>query len=128
MAQELLDFEAPLALSSYEKFINNLEAKSNYFKLAIVALCSFFSAAIVYYKATPSEITYLEIMIVAGGFFILLMAIGFLLRILLIMTCAIIELITNSISKIGKLGTLSITLLLSFSSVITLSILAIFID
>lgn len=126
---ELLDFEAPLPLSSYEKFLNYLESRPSYIKILVILLSSIFSALIVYYKATPSkdENPLIELMTVIGGFFILLMAIGFFLQILLAMIGGIIDFITNNRPKIGELGLLSITFLLAILSLISISILAIFI-
>ena len=127
--QELLDFEVPLPLSLYEKFLNYLESRPNYIKILGILLSSIFSALIVFYKASLSkdENPLFELMTVIGGLLILLMGIGFFLQILLVMICGIIDLMTNNSPKIGKLGLLSITLLLAILTLITISILAIFI-
>lgn len=126
MAQELLDFEAPI-LSKYEQFLNDLEAIPNYRKILCIALFSFFSGLVIYYKANPMKDPVSGLLIVTGGWFILLMAIGFCLQILLVISCAIIDLLFKSTPKIEQLGMLSITFILSLCSLITISILAIFI-
>jgi hypothetical protein len=127
MAQELLDFDAPLTFSNYEKFLNYIEAIPSYIKILSILLFSFFAGLIIYSKASPMKDPISGLLIVTGGWFILLMAIGFCLQIFLVISCAIIDIITKSTPKIEKLGMLSITFLLSLLSLITISILAIFI-
>jgi len=126
MAQELLDFEAPI-LRNYEQFLNNLEAISKYRKILFIALFSLLSGLVIYYKANPMKDPIWGFLIVTGGWFILLMALGFCLHICLAISCAMIDLLTKSTPKIEKLSLLSITFLLSLFSLITISILAIFI-
>lgn len=126
MAQELLDFEAPV-YDNYEKFLNYLEAIPGYQKIICILLFSFLNGFIIYYKASPSEDTIASFLTATGGFFILLMAAGFCLQIFLTVSCAVIHAITKSSPKIEILGFLSVTLLLSLLAVITIAILAIFI-
>lgn len=126
MAQELLDFEAP-ALSNYERFLNYLEAIPGYLKVICILLFSFLSTLIIHHKASPNQDTIVSFLTVIGGFFILLMAIGFFLQIFLAISCAIITTISKSTPKIEILGLLSITLLLGLFSLLVIAILAIFI-
>lgn len=126
MAQELLDFEAPI-LSNYERFLNYLETIPGYLKLICILLFSFLSTLIIHQKASPSQDPIVSFLTVTGGFFILLMAIGFFLQIFLTIGCAIITMISKSTPKIEILGLLSITLLLGLFSLLVIAILAIFI-
>lgn len=129
LEKELLDFETPVTLSAYEKFLNSLEAIPNYLKTLGIGFFSLLIAFIIYYKAGSFQNgnSFSEISIVTGGLFILLLAAGFLLHIFLVIGSAIVDTITTYNPKIEILGALSITLVLSVFSMITTCILAIFI-
>jgi hypothetical protein len=126
MAQELLDYETPI-LGNYEKFLNYLEAIPSYQKIICILFFSLLTGFIIHHKASPTKDPIVSFLTVTGGLFILLMAIGFCLQVVLAISCAIIDAITNSTPKIERLGLLSVTLLLSLISLITIAILAIFI-
>ena len=86
MAQELLDFDAPVTFSNYEKLLNYIEAIPSYIKILSILLFSFFAGLIIYYKANPMKDPISGLLIVTGGLFILLMAIGFCLQIFLVIS------------------------------------------
>lgn len=128
--EDLLDFETPIILSKYEKFLNYQATKPSYLKVLGIILWSILSGSIIIYKAGKLDnfALFSSIIVIGGGWFILLMTTGFFLHILLIIGAAFVDAITNYNPKIRKLDMLSVTFLLSLFSLITLFILAQFLD
>lgn len=126
--EELLDFEDPILPSPYEKVLDYLEGISTLVKLLEILMASILAASIVFYKASPDDVKLLEVIIVTGGFFIILITSGFFLQIIIAIGSGIVEVTTNRLPKISKLGMLSITLCLSILLLLTLTFLAIFIN
>lgn len=126
--EELLDFEDPILPSTYEKFIDYLKGISIIKKLLGILLTSTLSTFIIFYKANPRDDEFWELMIVEGGLFILLMTSGFFLQIIIAIGSAIVEVKTNHPTKISRLGVLGLTLSLSIILLVTLGILALFIN
>lgn len=125
---DLLDFEAPITMGSYERFLNYIESKHSLLKILGAVLFNSLSTLIICYKAGHSEDALIEMLTVAGGMYILVTAMSWFLHIFIMISAAIIDAITAYNPKIRILGALSISFLLSLVIFIIFCILAIFID